>query len=462
MTAFRSWRHSSQRRSVISHEPVEITPGGGGSPRGTPIAASSARVAAPRRASSAPASGTPRSAASDAARAAAAPRRRSGGGAGSSTVAPPTTWRRPGSLRSTRSPTWMGSGVSRDSRTTADSAGPTRSSLRTRTGTAAAPTCRTAWLGRSPRSTRASTTPVRAQAPGVSRASPRRTSSGRTPRRLRATRAGAVTVSAGCPRRCSARTVTVVSPSSSESPRRRVPATSVPVTTVPLPRTVNERSTQSRTRALTSAGGSLRARASRAPRSESTPAPVRPETLTAGMPARVRRGKEVVRLLDRRCGVRQVAPGHGDEAVPDAEGVEGPDVLIGLGGPALVGGDHEQDGWDRPDPGEHVGREALVARHVDKGDLLSRRQRRPCVAEIDGHSAPALLRPPVRLHPGERSHQGRLAVVDVTRGCDHPHASTAWIRASSSDGATQRRSRRQRPPSSRPTTAGSPARSCSA
>ena len=71
-------RHCSQSGSVTSHDPDEITPGGGVSPTGTPISRKNERLTAPRRASSAPASGVPRSSASDAARALAAPRRRSG------------------------------------------------------------------------------------------------------------------------------------------------------------------------------------------------------------------------------------------------------------------------------------------------------------------------------------------------------------------------------------------------
>ena len=96
------------------------------------------------------------------------------------------------------------------------------------------------------------------------------------------------------------------------------------------------------------------------------------------------------------------------------------------------------------------------------------RQRRPGEAEVEGHAAPALLRPPVRLHPGQRPHQRGLAVVDVAGGGDDVHVShspggcgqhRAAERARRRSASTARRSSRQRPRSSRPSTAGSPVRS---
>ena len=52
---------------------------------------------------------------------------------------------------------------------------------------------------------------------------------------------------------------------------------------------------------------------------------------------------------------------------------------------------------------------------------LSPAQRGPGVAEVDRHAAPSLLGEPVRLHPGERAHQRRLAVVDMAGGGDDVH-----------------------------------------
>ena len=53
-------------------------------------------------------------------------------------------------------------------------------------------------------------------------------------------------------------------------------------------------------------------------------------------------------------------------------------------------------------------------------------------------------------------------MVDVSRSGDHLHASTARMRSRSASRGTQRRSSRQRPCSTRPTTAGSPSRNGSA
>ena len=85
----------------------------------------------------------------------------------------------------------------------------------------------------------------------------------------------------------------------------------------------------------------------------------------------------------------------------------------GLRRPAVVGGDHDQRRGHRADPGQHVADEPLVPGHVDEREPPARRQRRPGEAEVDGEPAPALLRPPVGLHAGERAHQRGLAVVDV-------------------------------------------------
>ena len=109
----------------------------------------------------------------------------------------------------------------------------------------------------------------------------------------------------------------------------------------------------------------------------------------------------------------------------NSEGVEGSDVLAGLRCPALIGRDHEEDRRDRTGAREHVGREPLVPRHIDECDLFPGGQRRPRVSEIDRHAPAPLLRPPIRLHPRERPHECRLAVVDVTSRRDHLHASTA-------------------------------------
>ena len=66
--------------------------------------------------------------------------------------------------------------------------------------------------------------------------------------------------------------------------------------------------------------------------------------------------------------VDQVDLGERDHAVADAEHLEDPEVLLGLRFPPLGGGDDEEAGVDRTDPGEHVAQEPHVARHVDEAE----------------------------------------------------------------------------------------------
>jgi len=238
-------------------------------------------------------------------RAAAAPRRRNAGGRTSSTMTPAGMHRVPGSRSSARSPIRSGNGCRKTNRTVSAPSG------RTRAPTAAAPTCNTISVAKSSdmetyrgkvrpvcpdmspcRCTvarRTSMVRVASQVFGVSRAAPRCTASRGTPRRLTATRATAGTDSTGSPKDCSPRTVTVRpgGTSSSSSPTRSVPPASVPVTTVPAPRMVNARSTHRRTSASTSGAGSLVTNWLNAARSSSSPAPVEPETQTAGIRPKV-------------------------------------------------------------------------------------------------------------------------------------------------------------------------------
>ena len=54
--------------------------------------------------------------------------------------------------------------------------------------------------------------------------------------------------------------------------------------------------------------------------------------------------------------------------------------------------------------------------HVDYAhgaDLIEHERREP---ELDGDAAALLLRQPIGVDAGERAHERRLAVIDVTRG----------------------------------------------
>jgi hypothetical protein len=64
--------------------------------------------------------------------------------------------------------------------------------------------------------------------------------------------------------------------------------------------------------------------------------------------------------FDLICG-HEIHPGQGNEGVSDPDEVEDGEVLLRLGHPPLVGGDHEQSGVD-PATREHVLRSARGGR----------------------------------------------------------------------------------------------------
>ena len=157
------------------------------------------------------------------------------------------------------------------------------------------------------------------------------------------------------------------------------------------------------------AGRDRRASAARSPGS---PAPVTALTATASTMPRL-----VPVMCSRACrvagpGSARSAARDGEQAVPDAEGVDGGQVLLGLRHPAPVGRHGEQHRQHRADPGQHVRYEALMPGHVNECEPLAGQQNhRPAEPEVDGQPPAPLLGPPVRLHPGQRADQGGLAVV---------------------------------------------------
>ena len=99
---------------------------------------------------------------------------------------------------------------------------------------------------------------------------------------------------------------------------------------------------------------------------------------------------------------------------------------------AVVGRHHEQGVVDAGCAHEHGRHEALVTGYVDEAKtgcsarcvpwrLLERRIR---IAELDGDAARLLLGQVGGVHPGERAHQGGLAVIDMAGGADQ-HAYTS-------------------------------------
>ena len=94
-------------------------------------------------------------------------------------------------------------------------------------------------------------------------------------------------------------------------------------------------------------------------------------------------------------------------------------MLAGLRHHRLVCGDDQHDGVDAADAGQHVLDEPLVPRHVDESDRRLVVQAQAGKADVDGDAALFLLLQPVGVDAGQRLHQRRLAVIDVSGGADH-------------------------------------------
>jgi len=117
--------------------------------------------------------------------------------------------------------------------------------------------------------------------------------------------------------------------------------------------------------------------------------------------------------------VDEVGLGQGDQAELDVEEPENVEVLAGLDGDALVGGHDQEGGVDVAGPGGHGLDELLMARDVDKDDLLRVGEIvEEDEAEFDGHAPGLLFGQGVGVGPGQGLDQGALAVVDVAGRAD--------------------------------------------
>ena len=109
----------------------------------------------------------------------------------------------------------------------------------------------------------------------------------------------------------------------------------------------------------------------------------------------------------------------------NAEQIENRQMLPGLRHGAIVGGDDEQGEVDSRHARQHVVDESLVAWHIYESDGLARLDRQIGEAEIDRHASLLFFGQPIRVHAGERLHQQRLPVIDMSRGCDDHSARSA-------------------------------------
>src|SRR5690348_10549600 len=129
-------------------------------------------------------------------------------------------------------------------------------------------------------------------------------------------------------------------------------------------------------------------------------------------------------------------------------------MLVSLRHDAIVSRDDEQREIDAARAGQHGVHQPLVAWYVDEPEHLSVRERAIGITELDRDAAHLLFRQPVRVDPGERAHQGGLAVIDMTGGSDDheagPHITTRSIASccrncGSSCGSRQRTSSQSAP-----------------
>ena len=105
--------------------------------------------------------------------------------------------------------------------------------------------------------------------------------------------------------------------------------------------------------------------------------------------------------------------GERDDGPAHAEQLADRHVLAGLRHHALVGRHHQEHQVDARRAGHHGSHEALVAGHVDHPEPQVVGQVEGRKAQLDRDASLALLGEPIRVDPGQRTDQRRLAVVDV-------------------------------------------------
>ena len=112
----------------------------------------------------------------------------------------------------------------------------------------------------------------------------------------------------------------------------------------------------------------------------------------------------------------------------DPERIEQRDVLVRLRAESIVRSHDEQCSIDLAGTDEHVADQLVVPRHVDEVDRRAVVEIEMGIPDIDRHAAPTLLGEAVRIDPGERAEQRRLAVIDVAgRAHDDGHRPASAI-----------------------------------
>ena len=135
----------------------------------------------------------------------------------------------------------------------------------------------------------------------------------------------------------------------------------------------------------------------------------------------------ILRHLRAPLRRHQIDLGQGDETARETEQFDDGQMLACLRHDAVVGGNDEQDEIDAGRTREHVAHEFLVPGNVDEAEDAAVRGRQVGEAEIDRDPARLLFLQPIRVDAGERAHERRLAVIDVS-GCADDHVRSAGPR----------------------------------
>src|SRR5258706_3883526 len=122
------------------------------------------------------------------------------------------------------------------------------------------------------------------------------------------------------------------------------------------------------------------------------------------------------------CFVDLVDLGQRDGAHGDTEEGENIEVLTRLRHYAIVGGHDQQCEIDPRCTSQHGVNETFVARDIDEPKDLAVVHRLVRVTQFDRDTARLLLGQAIGVHAGQRTHQRRLAVIDVPCGTDNHDA----------------------------------------
>ena len=137
--------------------------------------------------------------------------------------------------------------------------------------------------------------------------------------------------------------------------------------------------------------------------------------------------------LREPLGRHEVTFTERDRAAPNTKQFDDREVFARLRHHAIIGRNDQQREVDAGCAREHGVHQPLVPRHIDKSDDVAGWARQIGKSEFDGDAALLLFLEAIGIDAGERAHEARLAMIDVTRGADDhgPASPSGNVRASS-------------------------------